>query len=1233
MAAAGVKAWEVFGEIGLSGLGAAVQQLNLFDTRAGSSGAAVGDLREAAVDASRGIVDSFTGVSGAMGQAANAAQAAARKSIGSWQEFLAARLAGYRQEEGSHQAAMKRAAAEWRALKQTAAVGKDTGGALKDVAAGADKAADGLDGVSVTGKRAGRGLTEAQIAAKAAANRFDMIQSTSHAAGRALDFLGMGGGRATNMLASLFRVVGSAAGIFSGLQTSAATATGGLAAGGGAAGTMTGMLTGLSAAAVVTGAAIVALGIGIGIWAAQAVGEFMRFDDAMTTSISIMGDLSDVMRTDMEMAARDVAKSTRFSASQAAEAFYFLGSAGLDAEQAMAALPITAKFATAGNFDLARSTSLLSDSQSALGLRAEDAQTNLENLTRVADVLTEANIAANASVQEFSEALTTKAGARMRVLNKDVEEGVAVLAAFADQGVKGALAGERFNIILRDLPRVAVQNADAFKRYNIEVFDSAGNLRNMADITAEFERALMGKTDATRADMYAQMALNEQLADGISTLIGTSDKIREYEARLRDAQGVTEELAEKQLSSLAAQWDIVKAKVTDNEYAFGKLVHGVIATTIEFLDDLADLSNLVASGMDAMGRAGESAAPKLDYTKASVKDLEDEIDRLNDKMDESKEKAGFWSQSLQAAWWFLTGRGAPSGSLADQIETSVQQMDARAALARAQAAENEAYRRTMDPNYWQNYYQTGIDDANARREAEEQFRRDQQSWALEAARIQASGDSAARARFLGMLRERLSGLAMYSEEWKQTMSEIMQIESAQRRESASQARQRANEARQEEKRAARERLELEKEWLSFRVESGQIGVQARLAQIQQELTAATAGSRAQLDLLREQRTLQQKVQQEEASWLQYRVQIGEVSKQERIRQINTELEAMRAANQMQSAEALKLLQERNNIAAELTNQQIATARELGKKHKEAAIEALQAWKQTLTTLGQLTPALTQEIDTAISDIGDNTTRKTFNLRGELKQAGVALGRDLMQGLLTGSKDMADVVMDALISLMLNIVTKMAYVGLGIASPSRETAWMGRMLMEGLVLGMREGESDALRSAVGVSHDLVAALEDSFLGIATRAPDFGIADTIVREQERSVRAASALVDSLADVLAQPFAGFDPTELAHPALAGVRAFGYELAQRAAAGIAEGSAGMAAAWSNAVPAAVARMGFGTPGGAGLPGLRDGLSLQVPSDHLPPALTPFEASRDTQWIALLSESIITWQKRGGRL
>ena len=62
----------------------------------------------------------------------------------------------------------------------------------------------------------------------------------------------------------------------------------------------------------------------------------------------------------------DLSEKLPLSAKQAAEAYFYLASAGKTAAQSVALMPTVAKFATAGNFELALATDLLTDAQSAL---------------------------------------------------------------------------------------------------------------------------------------------------------------------------------------------------------------------------------------------------------------------------------------------------------------------------------------------------------------------------------------------------------------------------------------------------------------------------------------------------------------------------------------------------------------------------------------------------------------------------------------------------------------------------------------------------------------------------------------------------------------------------------------------------------------------------------------------------------------------------------------------------
>lgn len=368
---------------------------------------------------------------------------------------------------------------------------------------------------------------------------------------------------------------------------------------------------------------------GVVAFASQGVQSFLQFDDKMNQSLAIMGEVSGPMRAKMETAAREVGKSTRFGADQAAEAYFFLASAGLSAQQSLNAMPRVAKFATAGMFDLATATDLATDAQSALGLSVDDPAQNLANLNRIMDVMVKTNILANTSVEQLAEALTNRAAAAARSVGKDVEETSAVLAAFADQGTKGKIAGEKFSIVLRDLQSRALSNKEEFAELGVSVFDASGNVRNMADIIGDLERLLGGMSAEQAKATLTMLGFTDESMSALQSLIGTSDAIREYEAALRSAGGTTDEVTKKQLESFSARLDILKSRLSDFGMSVGEVLVNAafeIGTTVQEMGRMfGELPEPIQASTTAI-TAIVVAAP---LAVAAYKKVRENIDRLN----------------------------------------------------------------------------------------------------------------------------------------------------------------------------------------------------------------------------------------------------------------------------------------------------------------------------------------------------------------------------------------------------------------------------------------------------------------------------------------------------------------------------------------------------------------------------------------------------------------------------
>lgn len=320
------------------------------------------------------------------------------------------------------------------------------------------------------------------------------------------------------------------------------------------------------------------------------------FDQAMTESLAIMDHVTPEIRARMEEQARAISETTKFSSTEAAKAYYDLASAGLNAQDAIAALPTVAKFAQAGMMDLAKAGEWLAGSQAALGLKTQNTAQNLFEMTRISDVLTQVNNKSIGTVKDYAQALTNNGAVAMRTYGLSVEQGVAILGVFGQQHILGNRAGTLLNTTLRDLTAAAVKHAEVFRAAGIAVFDANGNMRNMADIADDLTKKLGPmSTEGRRAELMA-LGLTARSMQGTLALIGMGDQLRSLEHDLHNAGGATEEVAQKQMLSfnnemarIGHQFENVAIQIfTSFVPAFKDYVVPLIDKVLHLAQDLAN---------------------------------------------------------------------------------------------------------------------------------------------------------------------------------------------------------------------------------------------------------------------------------------------------------------------------------------------------------------------------------------------------------------------------------------------------------------------------------------------------------------------------------------------------------------------------------------------------------------------------------------------------------------------
>lgn len=296
--------------------------------------------------------------------------------------------------------------------------------------------------------------------------------------------------------------------------------------------------------------------------AAHSVQAFADFDDAMTKSTSIMNATQE--QTDrLRKAALDLSTVTTRDPEHLAKGYYPLIASTQSAEKALLALPIAHKFAVAGNFDMATSTNALTTTLNAMGMASDDATQYAANMARVGNTVARASKFAGGSMEQFSMALTRDAGASAAMFGKDIEEVVAVLAAYSKQGIRGEYAGNMFGRMLRLLSASATKNAAAFKHMGVDVFDeTSGKMRHVSDIMLDLQKATAGLSDEERVAALKRLGFGVLQQKAVIPLLKMGKDIRGFDTDLRSTGDVIKEISDKQLASFTSQLKILKNNIT-----------------------------------------------------------------------------------------------------------------------------------------------------------------------------------------------------------------------------------------------------------------------------------------------------------------------------------------------------------------------------------------------------------------------------------------------------------------------------------------------------------------------------------------------------------------------------------------------------------------------------------------------------------------------------------------------
>ncbi len=268
--------------------------------------------------------------------------------------------------------------------------------------------------------------------------------------------------------------------------------------------------------------------------------EFGKFDKAIRHATSV-SETTEEQFKQMSKMALDVSVQWNKAAADTAQAFYYLGSAGLTVTEQMQAFNDTIMLSRAMGSELSQTVEGLVDIVRAFGLE-------FANTKNIADQLTQTVISSNQHFADLDKALSY-AGATAAFTNNTLAETNAMLGVMANAGIKGSMAGTVLRRALANLVSPTTQMASLLYKLGMNVYDSSGKMKPFIQIIGEMGDKMQGTSEAYRNMVFKILFGVRAIGGQIQLFNYGADALRKYANEIQNATGATERVAGKQMKA------------------------------------------------------------------------------------------------------------------------------------------------------------------------------------------------------------------------------------------------------------------------------------------------------------------------------------------------------------------------------------------------------------------------------------------------------------------------------------------------------------------------------------------------------------------------------------------------------------------------------------------------------------------------------------------------------------
>lgn len=340
---------------------------------------------------------------------------------------------------------------------------------------------------------------------------------------------------------------------------------------------------------VVQGASLIGASFGV----AESVNSFQDFESMMSQVKAISGATGQEF-DDLTTKAQEMGATTKFTATESAEAFNYMAMAGWKPQQMIDGISGIMSLAAASGEDLGTTSDIVTDALTAFGLQAGDAG-------HFADVLAQASANANTNVSMLGESfkyVAPVAGA----MNYSVEDTSLALGLMANASIKGSMAGTALKTSLANMAAPTDSMAAAMDKYGISLTDSEGNMKSLRGVIDNLRGSLGGLSETEQTAAASTIFGKEAMAGMLAIINASEEDYNKLSTAIGNSKDAAEGMADTMLDNLKGSFTLMQSAIEGTENAFGKrlspYLRGIAGGITDMMPEITDGINAVMDVVD-----------------------------------------------------------------------------------------------------------------------------------------------------------------------------------------------------------------------------------------------------------------------------------------------------------------------------------------------------------------------------------------------------------------------------------------------------------------------------------------------------------------------------------------------------------------------------------------------------------------------------------------------------------